>query len=514
MAEGMKRRAVLTGLGAAAFGVPAAGLAQGGDTPRRGGTLTIGFLDNTRTLDPTFSIQLSERQSLYLIYDTLVAMDADFSLKPELAKSWRIENDGHRYVLELQEGVKFHDGTDFNAEAAKWNIDRRLDEEVASPQRAQLRPAIDNVEVVSAHVVAVNLRNPHPGLLADLADRAGCMISPTAAHRLGRDFARNPVGTGAFVFKEWVQNTAITVERNPNYWQRGLPYLDRVVFRTVPNRVIGIQRLLVGEIDFVDGLEPDLLRQLERGRDSVVSRRNPSGRWWALQYQVDKPPFDNPRLRQAIAYALDRDRLVQLTMDGQAALANGPTPEGVWWSSPDTVIYNHDPARARVLLREAGIAPSTTLTLSTPSDPLSRKVNQLVAEQLGAVGLQVTLAPVAASESYARVVQRAINFTPISWTQRADPDGLFYILFHSRGFANTTGYSNPEVDRLLDEARRIQDRPARAHLYAAAKEQIQRDLPYIFLYFSAEFSAASRRINGVVTMPDQVPRFRAAWKAA
>lgn len=504
---------MLMGLGGAGIGIPSAGFAQGGDTPRRGGTLTIGFMDNTRTLDPTFSIQLSERQSLYLIYNTLVAMDTDFSLKPELAKSWQIDNEGRRYTFQLQEGVKFHDGTDFNAEAVKWNIERRLDEQVASPQRAQLRPAIATVEVAGPHTLVVNLNAPHPGLLADFADRAGCMISPTAAQRLGPDFARNPVGTGAFIFKEWVQNTSITLERNPNYWQPGLPHLDRVVLRAIPNHVIGIQRLLVGEIDFVDGLTPDLLRQLERGREPVVSRRNPSGRWYALQYQVDKPPFDNPKLRQAIAYALDRERLVNLTMEG-APLANGPSPAGVWWSSPDTIVYNHDPERAKALLREGGIAPGTQLTLSTPSDNLSRRLNQLVAEQLGAVGLQVTLAPVASSESYARVVQRAINFTPISWTQRADPDGLFYILFHSRGFANTTGYSNPDVDRMLDEARRLQDRAERARLYAAAKEQIMRDLPYIFLFFSAEYSAASRKVNGIVTMPDQVPRFRGAWKAA
>lgn len=505
----IKRRSVLAGLAALA---PAASLAQ--TSPKRGGTLTVGFMDTTRTLDPTFSIQLAERQTLYLIYNTLVAMQTDFSLKPELAKSWTVGNKGNRYVFQLQEGVKFHDGTEFNADAVKWNIDRRLDERTGSPQRAQLRPVIDSIEATGPLTVAINLNSPHPGLLAELADRAGCMISPTAARRFGPDFARNPIGTGPFIFKEWVQNTSITVERNPDYWQRDQPYLDRIVLRAIPNHVIGIQRLLVGEIDFVTDLEPDLLRQLERGGDSITVSREPAGRWWALQYQIDKPPFDNAKLRQAIAYALDRQRIVQITMEGQATIANGPTPPGLWWSSPDTIVYNHDQTRAKALMQEAGITAGTTLTLSTPSDQLSRKLNQLVVEQLAAIGLQVTLAPVSASESYARVVQRAINFTPMSWTQRADPDGLLYILFHSKGFANTTGYRNPDVDTMLDTARTNPDQAERAKLYAAIKDQIQRDLPYIFMFFSAEFTAASSKLHDIVTTPDQVPRFRAAWKSA
>ncbi|WP_431281310.1 ABC transporter substrate-binding protein [Humitalea sp. 24SJ18S-53] len=503
------RRSLMLGIGAVAAAGPA--MAQG--TPRRGGTLTVGFEDNTRTLDPTFSIQFGERQILYLIYNTLVAIEPDFSLKPELAKAWTIENDGKRYVFELQAGVKFHDGTAFDAAAVKWNIDRRLDEAVASPQRNQLRPLIDNVEVIGPLMVAINLRSPHPGLLADMADRAGCMVSPAAAQRFGQDFGRNPVGTGAFVFRNWTQGTSITLERNPDYWEANATWLDRVVFRSTPNTVIGLQRLIVGEVDFVDALAPDSLRQIQ-GREGITTDRARVGRWYSFQYQVDKPPFDNAKLRLAIATALDRDRINQITMDGQATIANGPTPQGLWWSSPDTIVHAHDPARARALLAEAGVAPGTTLTLTTPSEPLYRRINQLVVEQLGAVGLQVTLAPVAQSEFYARVVSRAINFVPINWTQRADPDGLFYILFHSKGFANTTGYSNPEVDAMLDAARRTVDREERRRLYAAVKDQLMRDLPYIPLYFAAEFAAYNRRLVGVVKMPDNIPRFRYAWKAA
>ncbi len=508
------RRGVLLGgtslLGAAAL--PASSRAQTAE-PRRGGTLTVGFDDNARTMDPTFSIQFSERQVLFLIYNTLTTIGTDFSIQPELARSWTIENEGKRYVLRLQEGVKFHDGTDFNAAAVKYNFDRRLDERVNSPQRSVLRPVIDNVEVVAPHVVAINLRTPYPSLLADLADRAGLMVSPTAAERLGQDFGRNPVGTGAFTFRQWVQGTSITLERNANYWEQGRPYLDRVVFRTIPNQIIGMQRLIVGEVDYVDSLTPEHIRQVE-GRDGIVVQQARVGRWYSLQWQVDKPPFNNPLLRRAIAHALDRDRINAITMGGRGTIANGPVPPGLWWSSPDSVVHNHDPARARQLLAEAGIAQGTEITLAAPSDPLLRQIVQLVSEQLGAVGLRVVLAPVAQSEYYARTVQRAINFTPMAWTQRADPDGLFFILFHSRGFANSTGYNSPDLDAALDAARATTDVEARRRLYARAKEIVVTDLPYVPLYFAAEYAAVSRRIQGWVWTPDQIPRFRYAWRAS
>jgi peptide/nickel transport system substrate-binding protein len=505
----LRRRHLMAGAaGAYAFGARAAE-----DTPQRGGTLNVGYDDDAKTFNPAASVQLSERQVLYLVYNTLLATDVDFSLKPELARAWHAENDGHRYVFELQEGVRFHDGTAFDAAAVKWNIDHRLDPAVNSPQRAQLQSVIQGVDIVSPTVVALNLTAPHPALLSDLAERPGFMISPAAATKYGADLGRNPVGTGPFVFKAWNQGTSIVLERNPNYWQPGRPYLDSVVFRDIPNHIIGLQRLTVGEVDCVTSLSPDELRQIE-GNDAITMEQARVGRWYSLQYQVDKPPFDNLNLRRAIAYALDRNRINQIAMRGRATIANGPTPPGLWWSSPDQVVYEYDPDKARTLLKQAGIAPGTTLPLAASSELTLRRVDQLVAEQLAAIGLKVQLQPVSQAESYARVVKRAINFTPISWTQRSDPDGLLYILFDSKGFANTTGYSNPAVDQKLDEARQTLDQNQRKALYAEVKTALMQDLPYIPLFFAAEYAALSKTAHGFVWPPDQVPRYRDMWKAA
>ena len=482
-------------------------------TPKRGGTLNVGYDDDAKTFDPALSVQLAERQVLYLVFNTLIATDIDFSLKPELARAWHVDPDGKRYVFDLQEGVKFHDGTPFDAAAVQWNINHRLDPATNSPQRSQLHSVIASIDVIDPKTVAFNLTAPHPALLSDLAERPGFMMSPTAAGKLGADFGRNPVGTGPFRFKAWNQGTSIELERNPEYWQAGRPYLDRVVFRDIPNHIIGLQRLIVGEVDCVTSLSPDELRQVE-SNDAITVEQARVGRWYSLQYQVDKPPFENAKLRQAIAYALDRNRINQIVMRGRGKIANGPTPDGLWWSSSDQVVYGYDPDKARALLKESGVAPGTTLPLSASSDLVSRRIDQLVAEQLEAIGLKVQLQPVSQAESYARVVQRAINFTPMSWTQRSDPDGLLYILFDSKGFANTTGYSNPAVDQKLDEARQITDQTRRKALYAEIKTLIMQDLPYIPLFFAAEYAAVSKAAHGFVWPPDQVPRYRDMWKDA
>jgi peptide/nickel transport system substrate-binding protein len=166
--DGIQRRKLLLGLvlGGLATATGRA-LAQG--APRRGGTLTIGFEDSTKTLDPTYSVQFAERRVLYMMFNTLTAIDTDFSLRPELARSWQVENDGRRYVFQLQDGVKFHDGTDFDAEAVRFNLERRLDEAVASPQRNQLLPVIQSVEVVGRLTIAINLKQQYPALLSDMA---------------------------------------------------------------------------------------------------------------------------------------------------------------------------------------------------------------------------------------------------------------------------------------------------------------------------------------------------------
>ena len=501
------RREVLAGVAGGIL----AGAARA-ETPSRGGTLTVGLSNDSKTYDPTFSVQYSERYVLYLAFDTLVKYAPDFSIQPELAESWETLADGKRIVFTLRDGVTFQDGTPFDAAAVKWNIDQRLDEKVKSPQRQLLAPIVASVDVIDPRHVAFNLVTPSPVLFSLLGERPGFMVSPTAWQQRGSAFGTQPVGTGAFILKEWTRGSRVVLESNPNYWQKGLPYLDRIIVQDLAGSVIGVQRLLTGEIDYVDQLTPADVLPIEK-HAGIVLKPITVGRWYFLQWHVNEPPFDNAKLRQAFAHAIDRNRLNEITMRGQGVISDGPTPPGLWWYDPNLKSYPHDPARAKALLAEAGHANGFEYVLSTPLVTVFQQINQLLQEQLGAVGIKLTLQPAAASEWYARVVSGATNLTPTRWTQRADPDGLLYILFHSKGFANTMKYKNEQVDSLLDQARTVYDIAKRKQLYAQAQQQIVADLPIVPLLFGAEYAALRASVNGFEWIPDQIPRFRDLWKS-
>lgn len=495
----------------------AAGLAeaaaQGSAPPiERGGVLNIAFTSDTKTLDPVFSINFSERQPLYLIYNTLLALRPDSTVGPELADSWKVSEDGLLLTLHIRSGVKFHDGTPVDAAAIKFNLDRRLDPAVASPQRAQLAAIVESVSVKGDSEVELRLKAPSPGLLGMLAQREGFIASPTAVEKLGADFARTPVGSGPFVFKEWTPGRRIVVERNAEYWETGKPYLDRIVFNDVSNAVVAVQRLLTGEIDYISALSPTDVRQIEN-RPGINLERSAAGRLYALQWQVDRPPFNNEKLRQAVAHAIDRKRIVDILMGGKAPIAEGLTAPVLWWHNAELKSYAYDPAKAKALLAEAGHANGLEVPLSTPQITLLQQINQLVQEQLKAVGITVKLDPVAQSDWYPRIAQGLINFSPIRWSDRPDPDGLLTILLHSKGNQNSTKYASPEMDALLDKGRRTTDQAERRKIYQEAQALATRDLPYVPLFFSVEYAALRDTVRGHEWIPDEIPRFREVWKA-
>jgi peptide/nickel transport system substrate-binding protein len=512
----INRRMAIKLMGATALAMSASAVfsQESSEAPQQGGTLTVGVVSNSvKTLDPRRSIQIDERQVLFLVYDALLAVDNDFNIKPDLAKSWTVENEGKRYAFILQEGVKFQDGTPFNAEAVKWNIESRLDEKVRSAQRNQLLPVIASVEVVSPLVVVFNLNYPYPSLLSDLADRAGMMISPAAAEKYGADYGQNPVGTGAFLLDEWEQGTAVTLIRNPNYWREDQPYLDSVVFRTVPNVALGLQRISIGEIDMLAEITHSDVQNLV-DTQTAVAMRYPAGRWWTMQCQVDKPPFDNPTLRRAIAHALDREQINNIVFGGQGKVADGISAPGLWYTGEQKPTFEYSPDKARELLREAEWNMDEPIKVWVGSEPTYNKISQLVREQLVAVGLKIEMAPIVQSEFYSKVVERVVNLTPITWASRADPDGHYYFIFHKNGTANSTGYNNPKVNVLLEQARSTLEREARKDFYLQVQQIVMQDLPVIPLVFNANYVVVSKKVKNWSPAPDTFPRLRSIWKAA
>jgi peptide/nickel transport system substrate-binding protein len=215
-----------------------------------------------------------------------------------------------------------------------------------------------------------------------------------------------------------------------------------------------------------------------------------------------------------MAYAIDRQRMVDIIMDGKAPIAEGFVPPGLWWFDPNLKSYPHDPEKAKALVSEIGALAETELQLAVQPVPIYQQVSQLAQEAMRAVGLKVSIVPVSMNDWYPLLIKGATNFLPIRWTQRPDPDGLFTYLFESKSSGNTCHYSNPEVDKLLAEARNVSDQSARVPLYFKAQELMTHDLPYIPLFFSIEFAAMQSNVRNYVWIADEVPRFRDVWKAA
>jgi peptide/nickel transport system substrate-binding protein len=337
------------------------------------------------------------------------------------------------------------------------------------------------------------------------------MISPAAAEKSGEDFGANPVGTGAFTFVEWVKGSHISVKANPDYWEEGKPYLEAVEFRDVADSVVGVQRLLTGEIDYVGEISPQEVKSLE-GRPGIALYPITVGRWYSLQWHTYEPPFDNVKLRQAFAHAINKDLINKIVMDGKGQLSNTPTPDGLWWKDSSIAGFDYDPDKARAMLAEAGYPDGFEFVLSTPQVGVFQQINQLVQEQLAEAGIKVTLEPAARSEWYDRVVKRVTNFTPTRWTQRPDPDGLLYILFHKNGYANTTGYDNPRVNELLEKARETYDQAERTGIYSEVQKILAEEIPMMPLFFSVEYAALGENVKNFEWIPDQIPRFRDIWK--
>jgi len=483
------------------------------ETPVRGGTLKVGWTAQCKTLDPHKSVQLSERYVLYTIFNTLVGLDEKFNIVPELALSW--ENpDPKTFVFNLRENVKFHDGTAFDAAAVKWNLDRVMDPDFASPQRKMVEPYLDSIEVLGKYKVAIHLKTPYAPFLSLMAERPGFIVSPAAVQKYGdKKFALNPVGTGPFKFDQWMMQSKLTVSRFDDFWGKseGKPYLDKIEFLEVPDGVIRHTMLKAGTVDIITDINPKQAAEIKQeGQFKLI--KMPPARWRAMQWRMDKEPFSNRAFREAVAYGIDREAINQTLFYGEGIPAVGPVVPGPWWYEDDFKGYDYNPELAKKKLAEAGYPDGITRKFYVTNRQDNIQLAEMIKSQLAEIGINQELVMVNAAESYSRMLTGESDWADPRWTQRSDPHGLLYILFHSKGHANSTKYSNPEVDKLLDEASVIYDQQKRKELYFKAIRIITMDAPYVFVIYVPEWAAMKPEVHGFKWIPDLIPRYSFLWK--
>ena len=488
------------------------------------GVVRVGLDSEVKTLDPHATTALSDFRVLANVYEGLVRFRSDrLEIEPALAESWKVSDDGLRYDFRLRAGVRFHDGSPFDAEAVRFNLERLLIKEhpfhdTGPFPLASFFSSVKRIELLGAREVRLVLEKPFAPLLSNLAYPIGFMVSPAAVRRHGKQFGRHGSGTGPFRVAEWHAERAVVLSRNDDHWA-GSPALERVVFRPLTDPMTRLAELRSGGIDVLPEVPADVVPFFRAEPEyRVIERVGPH--LWFLILNARRPPFDDVRARRAVNYAVDKRRLVEQVLGGSATVAAGAIPEAfVSAENPDVKPYPFDPERARKLLSEAG-ASDAKLRLLVPTSGSGMLEPELMASSiqadLASVGLDVEIQTFEWNAYLAEVnagLDDDAHLAAMAWMTN-DPDTLPYLALRSAarppdGF-NSGWYSSPRVDELVERARRETDPAERARLYHQIDRVVHDDAPWLFVASWRQMAVVRERVEGLVLEPSFFLRFAGA----
>lgn len=492
------------------LGVATAATAQ---TPP--GVLIVGQIAEPKALDPAAVTAVNDFRILMNVYDGLVRYkDGTLEVEPALATDWTISDDGTQYTFNLRDGVTFHDGSAFNAEAVKFNFDRMLVEDHPFHNTGPFPlsfffSSIESVDVVDDLTVSFKLNGPYAPFLSNLAYPTGLIVSPAAVAEHGTDFGRNPSGTGAFTFAEWRSNEAVVVEANPDHWD-GAPKLQAVVFRPITDANTRTAEMLAGGIDLMVEVPPVALSKFEGDQYALQEQAGPHV--WFLILNAKEGPFADKRVRQAANYAINKEAIVNDVLEGTAEVAAGPTPPAFAWAyNPDLEPYPYDPDKARALIAEAGVAGAELTFYVTEGgsgmlDPVA--MGTAMQADLEAVGFDVKIETYEWNTFLGNVnpgLEGKADMAQMAWMTN-DPDTLPFLALRTsawpdQGGFNSGYYSNPEVDKLLEGARVATDQDERAALYKQMQTIVQEDAPWVFVANWKQNAVTSDRVENFALQP-------------
>jgi glutathione transport system substrate-binding protein len=444
-------------------------------------------------------------------YQGLYGFDKDMKMVPVLAESHEASKDGLVYTLKLRRGVKFHDGTDFNAEAVKVTFDR-----VTNPEnklkRYNLYKNITKTEVVDPYTVRFTLKEPFSPFINSLAHPSAVIISPAALQKYGKGIAQNPVGTGPFKFVEWKQSDYLKVEKFAGYWRKGYPKVDTITWRPVVDNNTRSAIMQTGEAHFTFPV-PYEQAEVLKSKPNLDLVAAPSIVHRYLSMNTQQKPFDNPKVRQAINYAINKDALIKVAFSGYAIPAEGVVPKGVEYAvklGP----WPYDPAKARALLKEAGYPEGFETTLwSAYNHTTGQKVIQFLQQQLAQVGIKAQVQALEAGQRVEKVesaqdpATAPVRMYYVGWSSSTgEADWAMRPLLASESFPpklfNTAYYKNPAVDGDIAKALNTTSGAEKTKLYTDAQQRIWADAPWAFLVTEQLLSARTKNLSGMHVMPD------------
>ncbi|UNK18832.1 glutathione ABC transporter substrate-binding protein [Paenibacillus sp. N3/727] len=479
--------------------------------------LVVAWLSDPPSMDPHMSTDQQTSVMTTHIYDTLLKHDKDLKIQPSLAESWKAVDDV-TWEFKLRQGIKFIDGSVFNAEVVKANIDRMLDPKVASP-RAGLVDMVKEVKVIDENTVQFVTAYPFSPLLAHLAHPGVGMVSAegikqdyekvNAGEKAGAYLAQNPAGTGTFKLDNWNPGQEVKLVRNDDHWGEKAK-VDSVTFKVVSEDGTRIAELETGYAHVIDPVSPSSISRVE-GLDGASLNRQASLSLSYIGFNMQKKPFDDVRVRQALSMAINKDEIISGIYEGTGIPAVGPLAPNVNGYDASVKPIEHNMEKAKELMKEAGLEKGFSTTIWTNDNPERIKIAEYVQSKLKELNVEVKIEVMEWGAYLAQTAEGKHDMFVLGWsTVTADADYGLYLVFHSANVGepgNRTFTKDAELDRLLDEGRKENDPAKRLALYQQAQEKLVELAPMLYIHHQEYLDGVSDKVKGYWRHPNGIMQF-------
>ncbi len=501
-------------------------------TPAQGGVLIYGRGGDSVSLDPSKETDGESLNVCDNLFEGLVQFKPGTTVvEPSLAESWTVAPDGLGYTFKLRNGVKFHDGTPFNADAVIFSFMRQHDPKHEAYGYAKswdywndmgMSSLIKSMTKIDDSTLKFDLLRTDASFLANLAMQFASVVSPTAVRKYKDDFARNPVGTGPFKFVSWTKGERIVLDANKDYWGKKA-YLSRVIFRSISDSTTRLNAFLSKEIHMMNLPNPDQIKTIRTKRTDAKIMEEAAMNVGYLAFNMNKPPFDNQKVRQAINMAVNKDAIIKGVYSGFAKAAINPMPPSVWGYDSSVKAWPFDVSKAKKLLTEAGFPNGFStelyyLPVSRPYMPDGKKVGEAIQADLKAIGIEVKLTTYEWAVYLEKTKRGEHQMALMGWTgDNGDPDNFLYMLLSGENTKipapNIAFYNNQKVTELLKKAKTQTIQSQRADSYKEVQKIVHTEAPWLPIAHSRVAMPMDPRINDFVLSPTGSRKFVDVWMA-
>jgi peptide/nickel transport system substrate-binding protein len=479
-------------------------------TAKSGGMFIVADRADNKTVDPAYINDTPARLIGRAVYDTLVDVDEKGNIVPVLAESWETP-DARTYVLHLKQGLKFTDGTPFNAEAVKFNIDRHLDPKTASKQRGTLL-SVDTIEATDNYTVRFNLKSPYAAFLSTFFDRVGFIASPTAVQKWGdKEYGLHPVGVGPFQLVDYKPDQQYVVQRNPDYWDRGKPYLDGITWRDIPVDATRLTELRSGGAHMAEDLPLQDVERMRTMSEFHLSERS-GARFYRSRWNMDDQFGSSLEFRQALNWLIDRDAIHKAVFFDTGTIGYDPFLPGTAFYDPNYKPFTRDLDKVKALLDKVNVPSSRAFTIYPGQDSVGQKLAQIYQASFAEVAINVTLQTEDDSAWQARLdrgewVHELRSTSWFGW--RPDPAQYLGTLYHSASTYYSTGkLKDPQTDQLITAGEAEYDSTKRYQVYRELADRLNEVANTIFFQLGADFKGIAPGVQGFVHMADIITRYK------